>query len=213
MIKMRNEGKTLQEIGETFRISRERVRQILTKYMPEYKSKLGLKQGTVKLVRYNPEWEILYKAEEKIVLATIDRYIFDIAHIGSTSIPGMYAKPIIHILVAVKSLSEAKQITPLLSSIGYGYSPLPFKAERIFFVKGPKEKRLFHLSLVEKDSPEWVDSILFCEYLRTHKEDAKKYSKLKLALAKKYKNDRNSYTAEKQKFIKDIIEKAHTWNN
>lgn len=169
----------------------------------------GLKKGTVKLVPYNPEWQKLYEAEKEVIQTELKDKIIAIEHIGSTAIPDMPAKPIIHILVAIQSLADSKTFFTALEKIGYQHRELPFKSERVFFVKGPEENRQFHLSLVEHNSNEWKDSILFCEYLRSHKDVAQEYADLKVSLAKKYENDRDSYTAAKQKFIRSIIDKAH----
>ena len=171
-------------------------------------SALGLKKGTVRLVPFNPEWQKLFELEKQIILSRLGNKVVAIEHIGSTTIPDMPPKPVVHILVAIDSLAKIKEFFLLLEKVGYVHRELPFKAERIFFVKGPEENRRFHLSLVEHQSAEWTNSILFCEYLRNHKDVAKEYADLKMSLAEKYPNDRDSYTAAKQDFFKAIIQKA-----
>ena len=169
---------------------------------------LGLPKGKVRIVPYHSAWRQLFEKEKKKIDKTFGQRVEGIEHIGSTAIPGMPAKPVIHILVAIKKLSDAPQFTLLLKKIGYVHRELPFKSGRVFFAKGPENRRTFHLSLVAANSAEWRDSLLFCEYLLTHKDAALEYANLKISLAKKFANDRNAYTAAKQTFIRNIIREA-----
>ena len=131
-----------------------------------------------------------------------------IEHIGSTAIPGLAAKPTIDILIGIKDLEGAGMI-PLLQSAGYVYVPefeldMP---ERRYFYKGRKVEDDFHLHMVELESPFWKRHLAFRDHLRLHLDEVKAYEELKLALAKKFRDDRDGYTEAKTEFI-TRIEKA-----
>lgn len=132
-----------------------------------------------------------------------------IEHIGSTAIPGLAAKPTIDILIGIKDLEGAGGIIPLLQSAGYVYVPefeldMP---ERRYFYKGRKVEDGFHLHMVEAGSPFWKRHLAFRDHLRIHPDEVREYEKLKIALANKFRDDREGYTEAKTEFI-TRIEKA-----
>ena len=85
----------------------------------DHKVEIGLHRGTVKLVAHDPEWAGYFSEEKEILFNILGHKILDVRHIGSTSIPGMLAKPIIDILVAVKKLADVDAFTPGLNKLGY----------------------------------------------------------------------------------------------
>ena len=85
---------------------------------------------------------------------------------------------------------------------------MPEFGERKFFKKDLGEQRICHLHICEFNGKEWIEKLLFRDYLRLHPEISQEYASLKKELASKYKFDRSTYTKEKAPFIKDVIEKA-----
>jgi len=169
---------------------------------------IGLENEKVKLSPYNPVWEKLYKKEEKILIPVIERYRLDIEHIGSTSILGAKAKPIIDIAVGVKNLKDGERLIKPLKKLGYECKHDASIEKRYFFTKGGENHTTHHLHIVKFNSKLWKNQIIFRDYLRKNKKIVKKYNELKEELAEKYKNDRKKYVAGKDKFIKSIIKKA-----
>ena len=169
---------------------------------------IGLKRGTVKLVRHNPKWRQSFQHEQKKLSEVFGRDALEIQHVGSTAIPGILAKPIIDIALIVPSLQKAKRYKKKLKEIGYEIKKNDTRKERLFFTKGPEEKRTHYLHVGEIGSGYAEDMILFRDYLYKHKGIAKQYSDLKESLAKKYQDKREIYTAKKEKLIKEIVEKA-----
>ncbi len=176
-----------------------------------------LKKDHVDIVAYDPEW--LTKANIEISklreILPVSK-IIDIQHVGSTAIPGMAAKPIVDIQIAVHSLEEMKVIAiPALQKLGYEYwyeNPDP---ERMFFVKGMPpfgEKRTHHVHIVEPSSKHWREKIDFRDYLIAHPEIAKEYQDLKIKLAKQYTYDREKYTNAKGEFVNRILKLAKKQN-
>ena len=77
----------------------------------------------VRVVEYNPEWPTIYKQEKKLIEEKIEEYIDSIDHIGSTAVEGLVAKPIIDILIGLKSLDDAEHCIPKLEELNYEYVP------------------------------------------------------------------------------------------
>jgi len=161
------------------------------------------------IVDYDPRWPQRYDAERGQILTAIGPWTAAIEHIGSTSVPGLGAKPIIDIMVAIRSLDDAAHCIEPLRALGYRYHPefedtLP---ERRYFNRGPRDDH-YHLHMVEPTSGFWERHLLFRDYLRTHRETAQEYERLKRALAAQYRDDRSGYTDAKTEFITTIEQKA-----
>ena len=169
---------------------------------------IGLKRGIVKLVKYDDSWKELFQAERDIIFSLIKEYIVDIKHIGSTSISGLNSKPIIDILIGVKSFDILPNIVERLENNGFKYRPESGTNERVLFIKGGKDFRTHHIHVVDWQGEEWSNNILFRDYLIENVQVAREYSMLKKELAEKYPNDRNAYTAGKSDFIQEVICKA-----
>jgi GrpB-like predicted nucleotidyltransferase (UPF0157 family) len=172
------------------------------------KSNIGLKRGTVKLVSYDQKWLQSFLLEQKKLSKIFSLDALEIQHVGSTAIPGIQAKPIIDIVLVVNSLQKVTNHEKKLKAIGYQKKKNDLRKERLFFTKGPEESRTHYLHIGESGSNYVLDMILFRDYLRNHKKEARVYSKLKEQLANKYKNSREIYTAKKAKFVKNVIKKA-----
>jgi GrpB-like predicted nucleotidyltransferase (UPF0157 family) len=162
----------------------------------------------VHLNEYNPEWENKFDYEKNQIIDAVGNEIAAVEHIGSTSIKGLKAKPIIDIMVGVDDLLSISTLIAPLSKIEFEYVPKPELTDRRFFRKGLWGKGTCHLHICEFESTEWIEKLLFRDYLRKHPKAAEEYASLKSKLAAEYKYDRPAYTQQKEPFIKDIIEKA-----
>lgn len=165
---------------------------------------------------YDPHWPILYARERELILKCTGQDLAAIEHIGSTSVPGLGAKPIIDIMAAVRSLSDAERCIAPLARIEYEYVPEfeDVMPERRYFRKGASRgKRIAHLHMVELESDFWRRHLLFRDFLRAHPEAAHQYYCLKKELALKFKTDREAYTDAKTAFIEDILKRARASGN
>jgi GrpB-like predicted nucleotidyltransferase (UPF0157 family) len=167
---------------------------------------LGLAQGIVRLAAYNPEWPQLFTAEKLRLQAAIGPHVLDIQHVGSTSIPGMNAKPIIDIAIAVASFEAAFVCVPPVEQLGYEYKGENGIPRRHYFSRGAPCTH--HIHMVELSSSDWINQILFRDYLIRHPAAAGEYAALKQALARQYPTDRKVYTGQKAPVIERIIEQA-----
>lgn len=170
---------------------------------------LGLKRGNVRIVEYDPDWVNKYENEKANLIEIFSDHIIKIEHVGSTAVPGLASKPIIDILIGVKSFTELTYFIEKMPEIGYEYMPERMFENRKFFPKGPQEKRTHHVSIVIAEDPrEWYDKLLFRDYLRSNKNTQNNYAILKKQLAAKYANDREKYTLAKDSFIEQTIIEA-----
>ncbi len=170
---------------------------------------LGVKRGIVRLEEYNPEWVALFEMEKQPLISAFGSRIQAIEHIGSTAIPGMCAKPIIDMNVAVESLDDINDFIHTLPKLGYEYIPERRFADRQFFPKGLPECRTHHLNLVEiRSETGWRNPLLFRDYLRAHEEARAEYRELKEKLATQYFDNRDEYTEGKGSFIHRILKEA-----
>ena len=166
-------------------------------------------ENPVIIVDYNPQWPALYAEEREQILGAVGDIIAAIEHVGSTSVPGLGAKPIIDIMVGLHSLADAQKCMGPLAAIGYQYRPEleEFIPERRYFNKGPVEAHR-HLHMVEVTSDFWKKHLLFRDTLRTHADVAEEYERLKRDLAARFGTDRTGYTDAKTSFIEAVIAKA-----
>lgn len=167
---------------------------------------IGLPPGLVKLAPHSPEWARLFEAEKARLLAAIGEYVLDIQHVGSTSVTGLSAKPIIDIAIAVRDFDEARVCIEPMARLGYTYKGENGIPRRHFFVRG--ETRTHHIHMNERHSRDWQEQILFRDYLRRHAESAQEYAALKAELARRFPADRESYTEAKAPFIQMVLRLA-----
>ena len=168
---------------------------------------LGLKHNTVDVIPYNLEWVTEFEREKARILNTCDNKVVAVEHIGSTSVPGLAAKPIIDIAVGIRRLKDAEKLLPALKKLDYHFYK-EFQRQRLFVAKGPDEQRTHYLHVMRYNGAKWKSDQLFRNYLRTHPKAVREYSDLKQKLAKRHPDDRQAYADGKAAFISSIIAKA-----
>lgn len=176
--------------------------------MSKTSQSIGLQRGLVSLSSYDPQWHLLFEKERNSLLKALGDDIINIEHIGSTSIPGMAAKPLIDMLIGVSDNKQYQKYIDKLVQLGYEYMPERITEQRAFFPKGARENRTHHLSFVVYGSDEWNMPIIFRDYLIANPQVAKEYQNTKVALAARYANDRYAYTQAKSDHIQSILDKA-----
>jgi GrpB-like predicted nucleotidyltransferase (UPF0157 family) len=169
-------------------------------------SALGLESGTVRVVPYDPDWPILFRDEARRIAEAIAPLPIRVEHTGSTAVPGLAAKPVLDILGGYPAGSTVKQYVERIVSCGYVHRGDQGIAGREFFRRGVP--RAYHLHLAEIDSPFWRDHLAFRNYLRMHADLRDEYSRLKLALAADFPNDRESYIERKSDFVQRVLKAA-----
>ncbi|MGD9091465.1 MAG: GrpB family protein [Anaerolineales bacterium] len=167
---------------------------------------IGLEYGVVKLVPYSTEWKRLLEVEMELLQAAIGQHVLDIQRVGSTAIPGIVAKPIIDIGIAVRNFGCAGTCIPAIKQLGYQYKGENGIPRRHFFVKG--DPRSQNIQMNEMNSRDWENQVRFRDYLIEHPELAEEYSVLKVKLAQQYPTDREAYLDGKAPFITQVLERA-----
>lgn len=167
---------------------------------------LGLLPTKVRLLPYDAQWSAEFAKEQEQIETVIGEYILSITHIGSTSIPGLCAKPIIDILIGLTCFQDGFNCVTGLEKLDYTFRGENGIPGRHYFRKGTP--RTHHIHMFAQESQSWKDHVLFCNYLRKHPDERIRYAELKKALAKKFPNNREQYTASKANFIKSIIKRA-----
>jgi GrpB-like predicted nucleotidyltransferase (UPF0157 family) len=167
---------------------------------------IGLPQGIVKLAPHSPEWARLFEEEKARLLVAAGPHVLDIQHVGSTSIPGISAKPIIDIAIAVNDFDEARVCIEPIVALGYEYKGEFGIPRRHYFTRG--NPRTHHVHMNEVTSQDWQQQILFRDYLRRHAEMAQRYAALKTELAHRFPTDREAYTEAKSPFIREVLRLA-----
>src|SRR6266446_3272294 len=160
----------------------------------------------IEIVGYDPRWPLQYAQERARVAAQLGDLIKSIEHIGSTSVPGLSAKPIIDMLVTVARLGPADPYIDRLRSLGYIFFPVLGNPDRHTFGKGSPHTH--HLHIVEQGGEEHIRPLAFRNYLRTHPEAAGQYDALKRVLANRFPHDRQAYNQAKTDFIHSIETKV-----
>lgn len=169
---------------------------------------MALKRGTVELEDYNTDWNEEYKKEETLLKEVLKDRIIEIHHIGSTSIKGLKAKPVIDIIIVIKSLSDIGEIEELLKDYDYSNRGQQGVSDRYFFAKGSEDARTHYIHFTEPNSDTYFNQVYFKRYLLEHPEYIQKYCDLKQDLASKYPDDRPKYTQGKNEFIKSVMDLA-----
>ena len=134
----------------------------------------------------------------------IGKVVLNIEHVGSTSIKGISAKPIIDIMVVVENLKKVLDFNNVLEDNGY-FLRLDNGINGECFINKKDNNIEYYIHVVEKESDRCNSFILFRDYLNTHPTEWKEYQNLKQRLALEFKNDRKSYTLSKSKFIEKVI--------
>ena len=166
----------------------------------------------IEIVDYDPRWPNLFDEEAKRLRAILDPYpIVGLEHFGSTAVHALSAKPIIDILIAVRSLADARtSFVEALRNLDYVYWAENPRTDRMFFVKGMPpfgSRRSHHVHVTEPDGEMWR-RLAFRDYLRAHPEEARTYERLKRRLAVEHPADRDAYTDAKSDYVETIMRKA-----
>ncbi|MEH7460027.1 GrpB family protein [Bacillus sp. JJ1127] len=154
---------------------------------------------------YDSNWHKEFVKEKEKFIALLRKDILAIEHIGSTSVEGLDAKPLIDMMIGVEDLKIVTHWIEPMRTLGYEYVLHEKFSERRFFRKGRWRAGTHHLHVYLYNSEAWNDNLLFRDFLRKNEWAREEYKKLKQELAVKYPFDRVSYTNAKAPFIRSTI--------
>jgi putative glutamine amidotransferase len=157
---------------------------------------------------YDPTWPARYEAEAARIHAALGDHAVRLEHVGSTSVPGLAAKPTVDIQVSMRSMVPRDVYMDPLVEIGYRWALDPWTDEHEFFSRDEDGDRAFHVHVCGTGS-EWERRhLVFRDWLRDHPSDAAEYERLKRDLAERHPRDAYSYTDAKTAFIREIEARA-----
>ena len=167
---------------------------------------LGLKRGAVALYPHEKAWETEAQATMARLRHILGPVAVEMAHVGSTAIPTIQAKPIIDIVVGVTDFDRIKSYNEQLQKEGIFYRGSDVE-HQLLYVMGDVESdtRTHHIHIVKWNGIEWKNYIHFRDYLNANENVALCYQKLKEELESKYADDRVAYTNGKQDMIDTIL--------
>ena len=162
--------------------------------------------GKVTLVDYDPAWPLLFALENERIKTALGSKALAIDHVGSTSVPGLTAKPIIDILLVVESSADERSYLPALEAAGYvlGILEPEWHEHRMF--KGPDTN--INLHVLSKRDEEIVRMLIFRDWLRENRADRDSYQRRKKELAQKDWKFVQNYADAKSKVVESIIARA-----
>ena len=162
----------------------------------------------VVLVAHDPAWAAVFEAEAAAIRAATAPQLLRIEHVGSTSVPGIHAKPCIDIAATIDSFDAVPGCVDALAPLRYEYVPA-FEDElpnRRYFRKDHHEPLAFHLHLYEHEHAEFLAMLRFRDKLRSDPAEARAYEALKLDLAGRL--GRRDYTSAKAPFIANVLRRC-----
>lgn len=156
----------------------------------------------VAVVTYQKSWAEDYKSEKEKLAKAFQGLEISFDHIGSTSIPGCHAKPIIDILGATPDILEVDRFNESLAKLSYNAMGENGMRQRRFFIR--RGSSPVNLHIFEETDPEVQRHLRFRDYLRSHPDKMIEYSQLKESLAKQMPHHIYQYTLKKEAFVKSI---------
>ena len=175
---------------------------------------LGLKRGTVQLLPHEAQWEEQGRQVVSLLREVLGDAARDIQHVGSTSITGICAKPILDIAVGMDDPERVLDFVPALEARDVIFRNRGADDEGgLLFVMGDfaADTRSCHIHVVVWKGEAWYNYINFRDYLNAQPEQAACYENCKRELARRYSCDREKYTAGKAPLIGQLLEQANRW--
>ena len=172
---------------------------------------VSLEMRQVQVLPYDPLWAKQFQIEADRLSEVLADQLVAIHPIGSTSVPGSVAKPIIDIMPVVRDIRAMDHRLPAMARLGYTPRGEYGLSGRRYFFKGTGTHRTHHVHIYASDNPEVERHLAFRDYLRCHPEAANAYGQLKLSLAAAYPADIVAYMDGKDGPIKELEAAALAW--
>jgi GrpB-like predicted nucleotidyltransferase (UPF0157 family) len=159
---------------------------------------------SVELREYDPTWAELFESERQLLAGVFGGRAVAIEHVGSTSVPGLSAKPIVDVLIGLRELALSDEQIEAMRGLGYEYLGEHGLPGRLFFRKEPQTH---HVHVVEHGGEHWDRQLTFRDALRNDEEERQRYDAFKRRLAAEG-HTRDVYTELKTPFIREVEARA-----
>jgi GrpB-like predicted nucleotidyltransferase (UPF0157 family) len=167
---------------------------------------LWRKREQIVLTPHDPRWLTIAADEGRHIAQACGNAVLRVEHIGSTSVPGLIAKPVIDLMPLMKSVAEGFACVAPMWALGYWYAGEYGIAGRHFFVKG--SPRTHHVHMLVEGSKEARRHVAVRDVLRARPEMSIRYAALKQDLAFQFGDDRESYSKAKGEFMRELFDLA-----
>ncbi|MGN9838671.1 GrpB family protein [Nonomuraea sp. H19] len=164
----------------------------------------------VEIVDYDPAWPLEFATLGRTLRAALGDVAVRIDHIGSTSVPGLAAKPVIDVQISVRSFEPLDAFRTPLERLGLVYRADNPELTKRYFREAPGSRRT-HVHVRELGSFSQQLPLLFRDYLRVHPDAAAGFADAKRRCAEKFRDERPQYVAAKEPYVWDILRHADTW--
>jgi GrpB-like predicted nucleotidyltransferase (UPF0157 family) len=163
----------------------------------------------VEIVEYDPGWDVSFVEQSALVEVLLRPWLAGpVEHVGSTSVPGLAAKPVVDMLAPVHSPDSARRAVAALEADGWLFWAQDPHHYRLWFLRPRPEKRTHHLYLIERDDPHAVALLAFRDALRADPVLRQEYALLKAQLAAQHRHHRAAYTDAKTTFVQRTLQAA-----
>ncbi|HAR84655.1 GrpB family protein [Clostridium sp. UBA4395] len=169
---------------------------------------MSIRTKVIVIEPYNEKWKLEFERIRDMLNSYIGDLVLSIEHVGSTSVEGLSAKPIIDIDVVMDSYDDFPEIKKRLEEAGYHHEGNLGIEDREAFSYVKNRFMPYHLYVCPKDGKGYLEHIALRNHLRTNRDALEDYAALKTKLAKEYRYDADTYCERKTKFIQKILNKT-----
>jgi len=167
---------------------------------------------SVTLVAHDPAWAARAQAESERIMLALGDLLLDVHHIGSTSIPGILAKPVIDLMPIMRAIHLLDARRDAVLALGYEWrGEFGIVGRRFCTLDDAAGRRVVHLHFFEPGSGEIEPNLAFRDYLRAHGDEARAYEAEKLRAARLHPDDSLAYNEEKGAWIRACKIRALGW--
>ena len=169
---------------------------------------LGVPGGHVEIAPYDAAWTRVFELESEAILGVCRPWVTGVHHIGSTSVPGLAAKPILDIMPLISDPEDGAAAVSKLIALGYRYRGEQGIPGRFYLDRVVDGRTVVHAHMFPENHSSVQELLTFRDYLRAHPGALREYESLKRTLASKHRDNREAYTNGKAKFVGRTIEAA-----
>ena len=165
----------------------------------------------IRVVEYDPAWPALAAAEMRRIKAAVGEVAVRIDHVGSTAVPGLAAKPIVDLQLAVEALKPRARYVEPLQGLGYLFAPDPESPDFHFFGLPAERPRTHNLHVCAAGSEHELRHLALRDYLRAHPAQVAEYAACKRDLVARHPGDRLAYIDGKDRYVAALEGRALAW--
>ena len=164
------------------------------------------------VVEHDPAWRTEFEEESQRISRVLGDGVLRLHHIGSTAIPGIFAKPVIDLLMEVENIAELDANSCAMEGLGYeSMGEFGIPGRRYFRRNNALGDRSHQVHAFESGSPEIARHLAFRDYMIAHLVEARAYGDLKRNLAREFPESIQGYMNGKDPFIKEHEARALVW--